>query len=67
MLFCKWYTSQETFYPMPWLQPTIHGGNSEITGHTVKEHLSCHQPISEYKLNTGHQCSMGDVKILDFE
>ena len=30
-------------------------------GTRIKEHLSCHQPlsaISEHKLNTGHQCSM---------
>ena len=33
----------------------------------LKEHLSCRQPLSarsEHKLNTGHQCSMRDVKTL---
>ena len=39
-------------------------------GTRIKENLSCRQPlsaISEHKLNTGHQCSMKDVKILDHE
>ena len=39
-------------------------------GTIIKEHLSCRQPlsaISKHKLNTGHQCSMKDVKILDHE
>ena len=39
-------------------------------GTRIKEHLSCRQPlsaISEHKLNTGHQCSMNDVNILDHE
>ena len=46
-------------------------GETAITlGKIIKEHLSCRQPLSaigEHKLNTGHQCSINDVKILDHE
>ena len=37
---------------------------------TAKAATPCHQPlsaISEHKLNTGHQCSMNYIKILDHE
>ena len=46
------------------------GETARTLGTRIKEHLSCHQPlsaISEHKLNTGHQCSMKDVNILDHE
>ena len=46
------------------------GETARTLGTRIKGHLSCHQPlsaISEHKLNTGHQCSMKDVKILDDE
>ena len=46
------------------------GETARTLGTRIKEHLSCRQPlsaISEHKLNTGHQCSMKDVKILDHE
>ena len=36
----------------------------------MKEHLLCYQPlssVSEHKLNTGHQSSMRNLKILDLE
>ena len=39
-------------------------------GTRIKEHTSCRQPqlaVSEHKLNTGHQNSMRDVKVLDLE
>ena len=39
-------------------------------GTQIKVHLLCRQPlstVSEHKLNTGHQCSMRDVQILDLE
>ena len=46
------------------------GETARTLGTRIKEQLSCHQPlsaVSEHKLNTGHQCSMKDVKILDNE
>ena len=46
------------------------GEIARTLGTRIKEHLSCHQPlsaISEHKLNTGHQCSMKDIKILHHE
>ena len=46
------------------------GETAKILGTRIKEHLSCRQPlsvISEHKLNTGHQFSMKDVKILVHE
>ena len=46
------------------------GETARTLGTRIKEHLSCRQPlsaISEHKLNTGHQCSMKDVNILDHE
>ena len=46
------------------------GETARTLGTRIKEHLSCCQPlsaISEHKLNTGHQCAMKDVKILDHE
>ena len=49
---------------------TIIGETAKTLGTRIKEHLSCRQPlsaISEHKLNTGHQCSMKDVNILDHE
>ena len=52
------------------LQPTLHSGNSETTGTQIKKHVSCRQPlstISKHKLNTGHQCSLRDVQMLNLE
>ena len=46
------------------------GETARTLGTRIKEHLSCRQhqsAISEHKLNTGHQCSMKDIKILDNE
>ena len=46
------------------------GETARRLGKRIKEHLSCRQPlsaISEHKLNTGHQCSKKDVKLLECE
>ena len=46
------------------------GETARTLGTIITEHLSCRQllsAISEHKLNTGHQCSVKAVNILDHE
>ena len=46
------------------------GETTRPLGTQIKEHLLCPQPLSavrEHKLNTGHQCAMRDVNIVDLE
>ena len=46
------------------------GETARPLGTQVKEHLSCRKYLSsvgDQRLNTGHQCSMRDVQILDLE